>query len=225
MPLTTRSAPPTTDDAVQALAGELEGATAVEIIAVAHERHGDGLVLTSSMTDTVLLDLALSVTPDIEVVFLDTGFHFAETLATLRQAVARHRLRITVERPAADAPDVWAHGVDACCAARKVAPLERALAGRTAWLSGLRRADGPSRADTPVVQRDRRGLVKFNPLVEWTDAEVENHIATHDLLVNPLIEQGYPSIGCWPCTEPPTDPDQRSGRWQGTTKTECGLHR
>ena len=225
MPLATGTPPRPTDADLAVLARDLEGASATEIIAAAHETHGDGLVLTTSMTDTVLLDLALRVTPDLEVVFLDTGFHFAETLATLRRAVARHRLRITVERPAADAADVWADGVEACCAARKVAPLERALEGRTAWLSGLRRADGPSRADTPVVERDRRGLVKYNPLVTWSDDDVARHIAEHELLVNPLIDQGYPSIGCWPCTEPATGDDDRSGRWQGTTKTECGLHR
>lgn len=225
MPLATETTTRPTDADLAALARTLEDASATEIITAAHTQHGDGLVLTTSMTDTVLLDLALRVAPDIEVVFLDTGFHFAETLATLRRAVARHRLRITVERPAADAADVWADGVEACCAARKVAPLERALTGRTAWLSGLRRADGPSRATTAVVERDRRGLVKYNPLATWSDDDVARYIGDHDLLVNPLIAQGYPSIGCWPCTEPPTDDDARSGRWQGTTKTECGLHR
>jgi len=102
--------------------------------------------------------------------------------------------------------------------------MERALRGRVAWLSGLRRADSRARAHTPVVQRDRRGLVKVNPLAAWTDEEVAAYIAAHDVPVNPLVARGYPSIGCWPCTTPAEVTDGRAGRWHGTEKTECGLH-
>lgn len=204
---------------------DLESASADAVIRWAVDRFGHRLVLATSMTDAVMIDLVTRIDPDIEVAFIDTGFHFAQTLATMRQAVARHQLRITVERPDHDRPDVWRHGPEACCAARKVAPLERILAGRAAWLSGIRRADGPTRATTPKVEIDRRGLVKVNPIADWTDHDVDAHIATHDIIVNPLVAQGYPSIGCWPCTEPAAGDDPRSGRWTGTAKTECGLHR
>ena len=203
---------------------DLEREPAEAVIAWAHRTHGDGLVLLASMTDAVLIDLATHVAPDLEVVLLDTGFHFAETLTTLKTAVSRYQLRITVERPAASAPHVWEAGADACCNARKVAPMERALEGRTARLSGLRRSDAPGRSATPVVQLDRRGLVKVNPLAAWTDADVEAYIAHNDVVVNPLIAEGYPSIGCWPCTEPVLDGDDRAGRWAGSDKVECGLH-
>jgi phosphoadenosine phosphosulfate reductase len=121
--------------------------------------------------------------------------------------------------------DRWKIDTDGCCAARKVAPLEEALAGRDAWMSGLRRADDPSRAETPIVSRDRRGLVKVNPLATWSDADVDAYVAEHDVVTNPLLQRGYPSIGCWPCTRPvgPGE-DARAGRWSGSTKTECGLH-
>ena len=218
-------APPSIDSAALLdAARELDGAPAVDIIRWAVERFGSSLVLATSMTDTVMVHLATSVDPNIEVVFLDTGFHFAETLGTLRKAVARHALRITVERPAADAADVWAAGSAACCHARKVAPLDRALAGRSAWMAGLRRADGVERAETPVVQLDRRGLVKVNPIATWSDTEVEAYQVRHDLVRNPLIAEGYPSIGCWPCTEPAGADDPRAGRWVDSDRTECGLH-
>jgi phosphoadenosine phosphosulfate reductase len=207
-----------------AAAGQaLEGATPAEIVRWALDRFGRRLVLTASFADTTLIDIASSVDPDIEVVFLDTGFHFAETLATVRQAMARYALNLTVLRPSSDAPDVWAAGSTACCEARKVAPLDQYLANRAdAWLSGLRRADDPGRASAPIVSVDRRGLVKVNPLAAMTDAEHERHLVRRGILVNPLGEQGYASIGCWPCTEPSTD--GRSGRWSGSDKTECGLH-
>lgn len=200
----------------------LEDATPAEIVSWSYRRFGQRLVLAASFADTVLIDIATSTAPDIEVVFLDTGFHFAETLGAVRRAMERYRLDLTVLRPDADAADVWASGGEACCAARKVAPLDRYLAaGFDAWLSGLRRADDPSRADTPIVSVDRRGLVKVNPLANVTDEEYERYISEHDVIVNPLALDGYASIGCWPCTEPSTD--GRAGRWAGA-KTECGLH-
>jgi phosphoadenosine phosphosulfate reductase len=196
-----------------------------EIIGWAADRFGSRLVMTASFADTLLIDLATSVFPDIEVVFLDTGFHFAETLETVRRAMARYSLNLHVVRPEADAADVWRDGSDACCAARKVAPLERTLLGRAdAWLSGLRRADHAGRAATPIVELDRRGLVKVNPIATWSDEQVDAYVRDHDVLVNPLGYQGYASIGCWPCTEPVAEGDDaRSGRWGGR-KAECGLH-
>ena len=163
--------------------------------------------------------------PDIEVVFLDTGLHFAETLATLRRAMVRYELNLRVERPDPDAPDLFEVGTEACCASRKVAPLERALAGRRAWLSGLRRDDHVGRSHTPIIQVDRRGLVKVNPLAAWPAAEADAYVAEHGIVLNPLLAEGFGSVGCWPCTELPTPgSDARSGRWADSAKTECGIH-
>jgi phosphoadenosine phosphosulfate reductase len=201
----------------------LAGATPPEIVRWALDTFGRRLALTASFADTTLIDIATGVDPDIEVVFLDTGFHFAETLNTVRRAMDRYALNLTVLRPESDAADLWAAGTEACCDARKVAPLERYLTRNAdAWLSGLRRADDPGRADAPIVSLDKRGLVKINPMAEMSDGEYERYIDEHDVLVNTLQLDGYASIGCWPCTEPSTD--GRSGRWAGSDKTECGLH-
>jgi phosphoadenosine phosphosulfate reductase len=114
---------------------------------------------------------------------------------------------------------------DACCAARKVKPLEDVLRRKAAWMSGLRRAESPERADAPIVARDRRGLVKVNPLATWSDLDTSGYVADHDIVMNPLLEQGFPSIGCWPCTRAVAPgEDLRAGRWTGFSKTECGLH-
>jgi phosphoadenosine phosphosulfate reductase len=200
----------------------LEGASAASIVEWAIETYGRRLSLTASMADTVLIDLATKIDPDIEVVFLDTGFHFAETLNTVRRAMERYSLNLTVLRPPADADDVWAHGSDGCCQARKVDPLDRYLTGHVdAWLSGVRRVDSPDRSDAAIVSIDRRGLVKVNPMANMTDDEYDAYVVEHDVVVNTLQFDGYASIGCWPCTEPSTD--GRSGRWGGA-KSECGLH-
>lgn len=221
-PVALRSRPPLDHDELDAVNARLEGATPSEIVAWAHARFPGRLALTASFADTTLIDVATRVAPDVEVIFLDTGFHFAETLATVRRAMSRYALNQTVLRPPADAPDVWAAGSDACCGARKVEVLDGYLAGRVdAWLSGVRRADSPARADAPIVSIDRRGLVKVNPLANMSDAEHEAYVAEHDVIVNTLALDGYASIGCWPCTEPSTD--GRAGRWGGA-KTECGLH-
>jgi len=206
----------------------LECATSAEIVAWAVEEYEHRLCVTTSFADTVLVHLATQVAPDIEVVFLDTGFHFAETLATMRAAMERYKLRLTVVRPehhnAQDAlVNVWSDDAVSCCEARKVRPLANAMTegGFSAWMSGLRRADSAGRATAPVVDVDQNGRVKVNPIVRWSDADVARYIAEHDLIVNPLLAQGYESIGCWPCTEPGQG---RDGRWSNETKTECGLH-
>jgi phosphoadenosine phosphosulfate reductase len=207
----------------------METWSAEAIVDWATREFGSGLCLTASLADTTLIDVAVKVDPEIEVVFLDTGFHFAETLGTLRQAMRRHRLRVNVVRPETTSrdgrlPDPWTDGTEACCKARKVDPLDHALAGRQAWLSGLRRSDSADRANAPIVSIDRRGLVKINPIAAWTDDDVERYQAANDPVVNPLAFQGYPSIGCWPCTLPVEDGNSRDGRWAGSTKTECGIH-
>ena len=186
---------------------------------------GRRIAVAASMNDTVLVHLATSIDPDIEVVFLDTGFHFPETLVTVRRAQAKYGLNLRVERADAAAPDLFAAGTDACCAARKVALLDRALVGKDAWLTGVRRAESAARTHTPIVSYDKRGLVKICPLATWSDADVDDYIARHDVVVNPLVFDGYPSIGCWPCTEAVREgEDARAGRWRNSTKTECGLH-
>ncbi|GJM38612.1 MAG: putative phosphoadenosine phosphosulfate reductase [Acidimicrobiales bacterium] len=210
---------------VAAMSASFEGCHPSEVIGWAVEEFGSRLSLSASFADTLLIDLAVKVEPDIEVVFIDTGFHFAETLATARRAMARYALNLTVLRPLPTAADVWTHGVDTCCGSRKVAPLERHLvANADAWMSGLRRDDGPQRADAPIVDLDLRGLVKVNPLAAWSTPDVERYILENDVLINPLTFEGYPSIGCWPCTDPADPTDPRAGRWSGSAKTECGLH-
>ncbi len=214
-----------TDAELRDLARRLEGAPAEEVVGWAAAMFGPRLTLAASMADAVLIDVASRVAPGIEVIFLDTQYHFQETLATAERIRDRYPIRLRVVWPEVRPDDLWRTDPDACCQARKVLPMQRALQGRTAWLSGVRRADSPVRQQLPVVQRDRRGLVKVNPLIGWSDDDVAGYIAEHDVPVNPLVEQGYASIGCWPCTRPVrNDEDARAGRWDGSSKTECGLH-
>ncbi len=191
----------------------------------------DRIVVASAMTsDTVLVDVVARVAPGVEVLFLDTGYHFTETLDTVRAVEARYpiRLRVSAAPPVPSASDDAPQHLtdpDGCCHARKVVPLEEGLAGRLAWISGVRRSDSAVRAETPFVHRDRRGLVKLNPLAAWTDEELATYAALHDVPLNPLLDQGYPSIGCVPCTRRPAEgEDARAGRWSAHAKTECGLH-
>jgi len=184
------------------------------------------LCITASMTDAVLIDLAVQVEPSIEVVFIDTGYHFAETLHTVDVVRERYglNLRIMRQEPPPTEP-LWKVDPLNCCSAMKVALLEEALQDKDAWMSGLRREETVTRAGAPVVGRDRRGLVKVNPIATWSDHDVAGYIADHDVPVNPLLRRGYLSIGCAPCTQPAMDGDDpRSGRWVGSEKTECGLH-
>jgi phosphoadenosine phosphosulfate reductase len=205
---------------------ELEAKPATAAIAWAWDRFGSDLVLAASFQDCVMIDLAVQVSGEIEVAFLDTGYHFAETLWYVEQVRKRYDLNLRVVRADAPTDDRWLTDPDGCCAVRKVAPLREALAGKAAWMSGLRRDDGPSRATTPVVTYDvGRGLVKVNPIALWSDADVDGYVRDRDLPVHPLADRGYASIGCWPCTRPVADSeDPRAGRWAGTDKTECGLH-
>lgn len=207
------------------LAGRFETWSARDVVAWGLGTFAGRICVAASMADTVLVHLATTVDPDVEVVFLDTGFHFSETIVTLRRAHARYGFDLRVERPDPQAPDLFAAGTEACCAARKRTLLDRALAGKDAWMTGLRRSEADTRRATPVISVDGRGLVKLAPLATWSDDDVGGYVAEHDLVVNPLSSEGYPSIGCWPCTEPVVDgEDPRAGRWRGTAKTECGLH-
>ena len=183
------------------------------------------LCLTASMTDAVLIDLAVSVEPSIEVVFIDTGYHFPETLETMEAVRRRYGLNLKIMTVPPHDEELWKVDPENCCSAIKVGQLDRALFGKEAWMSGLRRDEAPTRAAAPIVARDLRGLVKVNPIATWTDLDIRGYIKDHDVPVNPLVDQGYPSIGCWPCTKPVADgEDPRSGRWINSDKTECGLH-
>ena len=211
---------------LNAISRELESKPASAAIKWGHERFGEGLVLAASFQDCVLLDVAVKAVPDIEVVFLDTQYHFAETLWYVDRVKERYDLNLRVMEPLIPPDDLWETDTDECCAMRKVEPLARALQGKQAWMSGLRRSEAPSRANAQIAHLDvGRGIVKLNPLAPWSDADVDAYKRDHRLPDHPLVAQGYPSIGCWPCTRPvaPGD-DPRSGRWAATGKTECGLH-
>lgn len=213
------------DEADEA-ARRLEGESAHEIMAWAAQRFGQQqLVLTASFQDCVMIDVAAAVAPGVPVVFLDTGYHFPETLAYVDHVRRRYDLNLTILRPEAGA-EAYPCGTSRCCELRKVAPLARALEGASAWLTGLRRADAPTRAHTPVVEwHADRGVVKVSPLARWSDADVAAYVSKRNLPIHPLAPLGYGSIGCWPTTEPVgADDDPRAGRWADSDKTECGLH-
>jgi phosphoadenosine phosphosulfate reductase len=221
-------------DLVSHAGAELELAPAEVIIEWAVATFGDRFCITSSMADAVLAHLASQVAPGIDVLFLDTGYHFAETLGT-RDAVEAtlpvnvrtiHPKQNVAEQDAAYGKDLFARDPDLCCALRKVAPLNEALQGYDAWATGLRRQETPDRVITPVIGWDeKRQKVRVSPLARWSHDDVDSYIAENGVLVNPLQSDGYPSIGCWPCTRrvAPGD-DPRSGRWAGTNKTECGIN-
>jgi len=207
------------------LNARFEAAPAEVVVSWACDLFGPRLSLACSFQNCVMIDLAIGVDPRVEVIFLDTGSHFADTLDYVKRVRARYDLNLRVVRPDENA-EAWPCGSDRCCELRKVVPLNRALEGRRAWMSGLKRVDTSARASRPVVEWDAaRRLVKVNPLVRWSHDDVTRYEADHDLPVHPLRTQGYLSIGCSPTTRPVSAfEDPRAGRWPGTTKTECGLH-
>ena len=225
-------------------AAELEGASAAELLRWTEEKFGGingprgwatcNYVVASNMQDAVLVDMASKVRPGVPVLFLDTGYHFVETIGT-RDAVESvydvRVLNVTPEHSVAEqdallGKDLFSRDPGECCRMRKVVPLGKSLRGYSAWVTGLRRVEAPTRANAPLVSFDEAfKLVKINPLAAWSDKDMQNYINEHDVLVNPLVYEGYPSIGCAPCTAKPEEgADPRSGRWQGRAKTECGLH-
>jgi phosphoadenosine phosphosulfate reductase len=214
---------------------ELELASAEQILGWAVETFGERFCITSSMGDAVLAHLASTVAPGIDLVFLDTGYHFAETIGTRDAVAATLPLTVVNVRPELSVDeqdqkygsDLFARDPDLCCALRKVKPLRDSLEKYDAWATGLRRAETRDRVIAPVVGWDAdKQRVKVSPLARWSAADVERYVEENNVLVNPLQYDGYPSIGCWPCTRrvAPGD-DPRSGRWAGTGKTECGIHR
>lgn len=227
----------TVDDLVKVAADAgtaLEEASAEEIVRWAADTFGARFCVTSSFADAVLVHLVSRVAPGTDVVFLDTGLHFPETLRVRDQAAAALPIRVRSIRPRLTVgqqdgrygPRLFAREPDECCALRKVEPLERALSDYDAWAAGLRRDESPTRAHTPVVHFEAsRGKIKVNPLARWTQADVDTYISRHDVPVNPMLSQGYGSVGCWPCTRrTKAGEDPRAGRWPMFDKTECGLH-
>ncbi|MGW4524638.1 phosphoadenylyl-sulfate reductase [Amycolatopsis sp. NPDC004378] len=214
---------------------ELAEATADEAIRWTVDTFGDDFVVASNMQDAVLIDLTTKAKSDVDILFLETGYHFAETIGT-RDAVEAVYPNVKIvnaqaeqsvaEQDAEYGEKLHDRDPTLCCNLRKVVPLRKTLANYSAWITGVRRVDAPTRANTPIVTwDDRNGLVKINPIAAWTDDEFNGYIREHGILENPLVSIGYLSIGCAPCTAkvaPGQDP--RSGRWAGQSKTECGLH-
>jgi phosphoadenosine phosphosulfate reductase len=225
-------------------AAELDGASAADLLRWTEKNFGGvngprggatcNYIVASNMQDAVLVDLAAKVRPGVPVLFLDTGYHFVETIGTRDAIESVYDIRVlnlTAEHSVAEqdellGKDLFARDPGECCRLRKVVPLGKTLTGYSAWVTGIRRVEAPTRANAPLVSFDEAfKLVKVNPLAAWTDEDMQNYIDEHDVLVNPLVYEGYPSIGCAPCTAKPVDgADSRSGRWQGLAKTECGLH-
>ncbi len=202
-----------------------ESAPAGLIVAWAVERFGSKLAMAASFQDAVLIDIAVNVDPTIEVVFLDTGSHFPETLEYVETIRSRYDLNLTVTKPVAGA-EQWPCGSAQCCEFRKVRPLKQALVGKEAWVTGLKRVDAPTRQAAPIVSYDENwGMVKINPLATWTEDDVAGYGADHGIPQHPLLSQGYLSIGCAPTTRPvQIGENPRAGRWSDSDKVECGLH-
>jgi len=200
-----------------------------DVLRWAHQQFGlDGLVVTASFEDAVLVHAAATAVPGIDIVLLDTQYLFAETEWFAEELRKRLDLNLRIVHPLPDVqPDnLWQTDIEGCCQVRKVEPLARAIAGKQAWITGVRRADGPTRANAPVAAYDiGRGLVKINPLATYSDDDMALYTQLHELPTHPLTDKGYASIGCWPCTRPVAPgEDKRAGRWAGAAKTECGLH-
>jgi len=239
-----------TQDELRALpargAAELDGASARELLQWTEDTFGagaseatgyrDSYIVASNMQDGVLVHLAAQVRKSsaVPVLFLDTGYHFPETIGT-RDAVEQvygvniinaQAAASVAEQDSIEGKDLFAREPNRCCALRKVAPLTATLKNYRAWVTGISRVEAPTRANAPLVSFDEAfGLVKINPIAAWSDDDMQAYIDEHSILVNPLVDEGYPSIGCAPCTvKPLPGADPRSGRWAGSAKTECGLH-
>lgn len=213
---------------------DLLGARADDIIRWAAQTFHGHVLISQAMANTTLAHLVHRVAPEIPAVFIDTGYHFEQTLQTRDDLQRRTGLTVltisasqsVAEQDAEYGADLWRRDPDLCCRLRKVEPMEEMLLGYDAWISGLRRATAPHREDVPIASYDeKRGVLKVNPLLDWSDDDLLRYTIENDVPVNPLMYDGYPSIGCQPCTHRVADgEDRRSGRWRGAGKTECGLH-
>ncbi len=207
---------------------------ALAVLKWAGDTFGDEFAITSSMADGLLAHLASTAIPGVHVIFLDTGYHFAETIGTrdwITGVLPITLVNVTPEQTVAEQDARYGAKLhdrdpDLCCSLRKVTPLAQTLSRYVAWGSGIRRDESPTRAGTKIVDWDaKREMIKFNPIAAWTQADVDAYVAEHQIPVNPLFELGYGSIGCAPCTRPVAPgEDSRAGRWAGRGKTECGIH-
>lgn len=222
---------------VDAQTHTLETHTAADILRWTWDTFGADAAATSSFqTQSLpLLHLIATTVPELPVLFLDTGFHFPETLRFRDRVVEELGLNLHVlktrmghERFQEKHGQLHRRDPDLCCHLNKVKPLQRALAERSAWVAGIRRDQTAQRQDTPILappnEVDRYDIYKVCPIATWTEGQVTRYRMKHDLPEHPLGEQGYASIGCAPCTQPVTSGDSRAGRWANQTKTECGLH-
>jgi phosphoadenosine phosphosulfate reductase len=229
---------PPRDVALRALVdeadAELAGAAALDVLRWADRVLRGRLVVATSLTDAVVIDLTARVHPGVDVVFLDTGYHFAETLGMRAAVEAAYDVRLLNVRPGLSVAEQDAtygarlHDRDPeqCCYLRKVVPLKTVLGQYDGWVTGLRRGETDARAEARAVEWDERHqMLKVNPIVEWSDAQVDAYVREQEVLVNPLLDDGYASIGCAPCTSRVSEgAEPRSGRWGGSRKTECGIH-
>ncbi|MGO2112391.1 MAG: phosphoadenylyl-sulfate reductase [Pseudoclavibacter sp.] len=210
-------------------------ASSAEVLAwVAENFAVDAAAIACSMADAAVPSLVSKYLPGLDVIFLDTGYHFVETYATRDEVARTLDVRVVnvepeqtvAEQDAEFGPKLHDRDPELCCRRRKVEPLQKVLAGYEVWFSGVRREEAPTRANTPLVAWDERnGLVKVSPIAAWAFDDLIAYSGENEVPVNLLVSNGYPSIGCEPCTKPvaPGD-DPRSGRWAGLSKTECGLH-
>lgn len=226
-----------TPEALAEIDARLETAQPNDVLRWAVDEFFPDLALACSFggpSGMVLVDMISKIKPETEVFYLDTDFLFPETYATRDRVVERYGVNVIgykalltpSEQAARHGNELWLTDPDVCCSIRKVEPNERALAGKRAWISGLRRDQAATRRETPVVQWDTNfSLVKINPLVNWTEGDVWAYILKHDVPYNPLHDQDYPSVSCTYCTRPvQPGEDLRAGRWQGKDKVECGIH-
>lgn len=224
-----------TTDELTAIQDTLETATPQHVLHWAAQTFGDGLAVVTSfqITGIATLHMLHAIAPKTVVLTLDTGLLFDETYDLIAEVQRRCNPNLRILRPELDVgqqaehygPALWQRDPDACCNMRKTMPLQHALGGFDAWLTGLRRDQSPARAQTPVVGwSNRYNAYKICPFANWTNEMVWNYIQAHDLPYNTLYDDGYQSIGCWPCTKRSTADNPRAGRWANTDKTECGIH-
>jgi phosphoadenosine phosphosulfate reductase len=225
-----------TDQEISYLANSFENASPQEVLSWANQEFGDRVALATGFgaEGCVLIGMLAEINPNARFFYLDTGLLFLETYR-LRDALEQ-KYRIKFERKAASlslqeqaekyGERLWERNPNLCCQLRKIEPLKQLLSGLTAWITAIRRDQSPARTKAGIIERDQKfGLIKINPLANWTKREVWKYIIKNDVPYNPLHDQGFPSIGCSPCTSPvQIGENDRSGRWRGIEKTECGLH-
>jgi phosphoadenosine phosphosulfate reductase len=229
----------TAPDELRARSAELEGKPPQEILAWALAHYAPRVAISTAfgVEGCALIDMAVKIDPAVQVFTIDTGFLFPETQALIARFVEKYGIKLTTltgtvsleEQERRHGLALWGRDTDACCALRKVEPTDRAVTGLDAWIAGLRRDQGKARAGIAVLERydhhDGSPLIKVNPLASWTRKDTWTYVTANGVPYNELLDRGYPSIGCWPCTAPAgAGGDERAGRWAGSQKKECGIH-